>query len=304
MHTYDRAFLKDMVQLIPMNHIASVHALRLGLSSLDDLAMITIGELSGYDIQDIALQEASRKEVAKYNDTNRVQLVFVAKIFAEMMSAYEDLGGFVWAIQHRNSEGIFKRYFSSQTSAVGNCYNKILSSNIPTDPTLTLDVFMGVEVPKCVLPSLQELAGSVQQPILDGLTKLYSEGPKYLYKVANEYRANRDSLQTVFSKDGPPAGWEKYVNVILDMFPASTNRAPNTQSFPVKIFNKIKHRFVVADDLSAYADPAETVEFECARLSQEQTNVDAMILRTTSVARFMSQLAEALYHIDKAGFSL
>ena len=61
---------------------------------------------------------------------------------------------------------------------------------------------------------------------------------------------------------------------------------------------------VQADDLSAYADPVEAVEFECATLSQEQASVEAMIQRTASVGKFMSQLAEGLYYIDKAGFSL
>jgi hypothetical protein len=151
---------------------------------------------------------------------------------------------------------------------------------------------------------LQELDGSVQQPILDGLTKLYSEGPKYLYKVAKEYRANLDDAQIVFSKDSPPAGSENYINVIIDVLPSSTTSAASTRSYPIETFNKIKHRFMVADDLSAYADPAEVVEFVTVRISQEPANVEGMILRTTSVARFMSQLAEGLLYIDKAGFSL
>jgi len=304
METSDRAFLKDMAQFIPMNHIAAVHALRQGLSTLDDIAMLTVGELSAYDIQDVALQEASRKEVAKYNDTYRVQRILIAKIFAEWISSYEDLGGLVWAIQHRNSEGIFKRYLNSGVNDVGNCYSTILKSNIPTDPALTLDTLMGIEVAKCALPSLKDLAGSVQQPILDALTKLYREGPKFLYDVANEYRAKRDSLQKVFSKGRPPVGWENDINIIIDVFPSSTTRVPSTRSFPADTFNKIKHRFVVADDLSAYADLAEAVEFECAALSQEQANIDGMMQRIASVGRFMSQLAAALYYIDKAGFSL
>src|ERR1051326_2997786 len=146
-----------MVQFIPMNHIASVHTLRQGLSTLDDIAILTVAELSGYDIQDIALQEASRKEVAKYNDTYRIQRILIAKIFAEWISSYEDLGGFIWAIQHRNSEGIFKRYLNSGVNDVGNCYNTILKSDIPTNPTLTLDALMGIEVAQCALPSLKEL---------------------------------------------------------------------------------------------------------------------------------------------------
>jgi hypothetical protein len=144
MRTSDRTFINDMVQFIPMNHISTVYTLRQGLSALDDIAMLTVGELACYDIRDVAFQEASRKEAAKYNDMYRIQRILIAKIFAEMISAYEDLGGLVWAIQHRNSAGIFKRYLSSKTSDVGNCYNKILSSNIPADPTLSLDIFMGI----------------------------------------------------------------------------------------------------------------------------------------------------------------
>ena len=304
MQTYDRTFLKDMAQLNPMNHVSTVYALRLGLSALDDLAMLTIGELAAYNMQDPASQEVSRQQVAQYDDTYRVQRILIAKIFAEMMSAYEDLGGFVWAIQHRNSDGIFKRYLKSETSAVGSCYKAILESAIPTDPTLTLDILMGIEVPACSLPSLKDLAGHVEQSVLDSLTGLYQEGPQFLYKVATEYRATRDSLGRVFTKDTPPADWEKYVNIIVDMLPSSTTRVSNTRSFPADMFNKIKHRFMVADDLSAYADPAEAVEFETARLSQEPANVEAMMKRIVSVARFTGQLAEGLYYIDKAGFSL
>jgi hypothetical protein len=304
MQTSDRAFLKDMVQFIPMNHISTVYALRQGLSTLDDIAMLTVGTLAGYDIQDLALQEASRKEVAKYNDTYRIQRILIAKIFAELISSYEDLGGLVWAIQHRNPEGIFKKYLNSKTSDVGNCYKSILESDIPTDPALTLDALMGIEVAKYALPSLQELAGSVQQPVLNSLTQLYQQGPKFLYNVAKEYRAKRDSLQRIFSKDSPPAGWENYINIIVDVLPSSTTRVPNIRSFPADTFNKVKHRFVVADNLSAYADPTEAVEFECATLDQEQANVEGMIQRIASVGKFMSQLAEGLYYIDKAGFSL
>lgn len=304
MKTSDRAFLKDMVQFIPMNHIASVHTLRQGLSTLDDIAMLTVAELSGYDIQDITLQEASRKEVTKYNDTYRIQRILIAKIFAEWISSYEDLGGFIWAIQHRNSEGIFKRYLNSGVNDVGNCYNTILNSDIPTNPALTLDALMGIEVAQCALPSLKELTGSIQQPVLDGLTKLYHEGPKFLYNVAKEYRAKRDSFQKVFSKGSPAAGWEQNINIIIDVFPSTTSRVPSNRSFPADTFNKIKHRFMVADDLSAYNDLAEVVEFEIAAISQEQANVEAMIQRIISVGKFMSQFAEGLYLIDKAGFSL
>jgi hypothetical protein len=70
--------------------------------------------------------------------------------------------------------------------------------------------------------------------ILDAITKLYLEGPKFLYDVAIEYRAKRDSFQKVFSKGSPPIGWENDINIIIDLFSSSTTRVPSTRSFSLK----------------------------------------------------------------------
>jgi hypothetical protein len=43
MQTRDQAFLEDMCQFISMNRIATMYALRQGLSNLDNLAILTRG---------------------------------------------------------------------------------------------------------------------------------------------------------------------------------------------------------------------------------------------------------------------
>src|SRR5204863_22444 len=106
---------------------------------------------------------------------------------------------------------------------------KDMAQLIPMNHIAAVHALMGIEVATCCLPSLEDLAGSVQQPILDALTKLYHEGPKFLYDVAKEYRAKRDSFQKVFSKGSPPLGWEKDINIIIDVFPSSTARVPSTR---------------------------------------------------------------------------
>ena len=61
-------------------------------------------------------------EVAEYREEERVQSILVSKIFAEYVTAFEDLGALGYAIRNRGTIGVFEQYLTSETRDAGNFF--------------------------------------------------------------------------------------------------------------------------------------------------------------------------------------
>jgi hypothetical protein len=295
MQTRDQAFLEDMCQFISMNRIATMYALRQGLSNLDNLAILTRGSFHSDETWDDNTGDALMQEVKQNNDTERIQRIIIAKMFAEMMAAFEDLGAIGFAIKHRNPEGIFGQYFNSKPSEVGSFFDEILRSDVSNHPETSLNILLR-------LPSLVDLGDSVQKEVFDSLKHKYDLIPKQFYHVAKQYRVRKESVQKLHTQNVPPPGWEKRINIITGIiFP---NDAQKNTSVSSDAFNKIKHRFVVAENLSAYANLSETYSIDLVALSQDEEYVQGMRDNTVLVGKVMSELAAMLIMLDQAGVNI
>jgi hypothetical protein len=125
----DQAFLEDIRRTISLNHIVAARAL---WQSLDDPGSTAVWAIAArYNSGPITVLtndviESFRDEVIRRNDIGRVSGILMAKLYAELMATYEDLGAFCLAIRERNNTsqqfrslplGIFGRYLGSRTNA-------------------------------------------------------------------------------------------------------------------------------------------------------------------------------------------
>ncbi len=89
MNTRDRAFLHDMQYLISLNRIAAVRTLYEGIRTHEAIARDTLQTIySDRSASAIAAQ------VTELNEGSRIIQILVAKIFVELLAAWEDLGAF------------------------------------------------------------------------------------------------------------------------------------------------------------------------------------------------------------------
>src|SRR5450755_4448574 len=91
----DRAFLQDMANFIYLNHVATAFSLAEGINNAPMIAAKAIRGIHG---QPHEFMEASRQE-ALINDLSEkriasVQSIMIAKVFAELIATYENLGAF------------------------------------------------------------------------------------------------------------------------------------------------------------------------------------------------------------------
>lgn len=204
-------------------------------------------------------------------------------------------GAIGFAIKHRNPEGIFGRYFNSKPSEVGSFFDDILRSDVPNHPETSLDILLR-------LPSLVDLGDSVQKEVFDSLKYKYELIPKQFYHVAKQYRVRKESAQKLHTQNVPPPEWEKRINIITGIiFPNDVQKNTSVSS---DAFNKIKHRFVVAENLSAYANLSEAYSIDLVALSQEEEYVQGMRDNTVLVGKVMSELAAMLIMLDQAGVNI
>lgn len=288
----DRAFLNEIVQFTHMNHIAAICILRRtlekGESELEDVAL-----WSRWRMQQGVDPNQLREEVKTNHDAARIERIVVAKMFAELMSAYEDLGGLGFAIKYRKDLGVFKRYLSSSTAEAAGFLTEILRLDIPNDPTITLDAIL-------TLPSLMDLKGQLNSQLYTGFDHDYHFIPKTLYQVAEQYRTEALTLQRILDPNNPPdADWAEAINVLLGVGPAPSSVV---QKNPVRAFNKIKHRFMLTDDLPVYMGNSATGDVvEYGAFPLEPSWVDNFMPYSVAAGGILAELAALLVHLDQAG---
>ena len=110
MNPRDRAFLYELTQFTHKNHIASAYIYRARLNSpelLEDVAVFAGDQLRHY-----ASREEAVADVRAHGEAKAIERIICAKIFAEFVSACEDLGALGDAIRNRARNGVFLRYMS------------------------------------------------------------------------------------------------------------------------------------------------------------------------------------------------
>ncbi|OLD84077.1 MAG: hypothetical protein AUF64_02935 [Chloroflexi bacterium 13_1_20CM_54_36] len=179
--------------------------------------------------------------------------------------------------------------------------NRIDGNNL-NDPPVTLGDLLK-------LPPISDLQEHVLQQPLKQLEQDYLERPKLLYDIAKFYMGKvgdawkiapdmPPSEQTV-SQEASTAGVESYIHVIAEVIPVGT--LPPQDKIATAIYNKIKHIFLVTENLSAYVDQTDPIQIVSAPLKRDPTLVQDWIDGIKSAAGFMNDIASLLLFLDHLG---
>ncbi len=294
MNRRDRTFLTELAQFTHKNHIASAYIYRTRLNSreeLEDVAVFTEDRLRHYASLEIALED-----VRKHNEAKAIERIICAKIFAEFVSACEDLGALGDAIKHRNKEGIFLRYLSSSVGQAASFFDdSVLPLDVLNDPSVTIGTLLD-------LPDVGVLASKFSPGDYDEIQNSFRNQAINLYIAATMYRDKIGTQTRTVSGGGDlPSEKEDEIHIILDVRPAG-DASKQKGGIYSRTLNKVKHRFMVTDQLRDYAQVGVSDTIEYAVLRPGMT--DAFVDSTVAVAGTMAELASFLIHLDMAGVAL
>lgn len=292
MDSRDRAFLYELTQYTHKNHIVSTYVYRTRLNSLEQMEEVAV--FASDQLRHYASREAAAEDVRVHGEAKGIERIICAKIFAEFVSACEDLGALGDAIRNRGRNGIFLRYMSSQVSETASFFDHVLSHDVLNDPSVTLGTLLG-------LPDVAVLASrfspedyaEVQQSFRNQAINVYAAGSMYRDKLGAQIKTATGSI--------PPTAQADEMYILLDIRPAGSASAQRG-GIHSRAFNKIKHRFMVTDQLNDYVLTGATDTIEYAILRPEM--IDAFFESTVAVAGTMAELAAFLLHLDAAGVTL
>jgi hypothetical protein len=299
-----------MANFIYMNHVATAFSLAEGINTAPMISEKTVRGLHG---QPHELMEASQQEALINELTQRriasVQSIMIARVFAELIATYENLGAFGWAIRKRKTEGrgIFSWYAETRDGGYSQFYQYIINridGRNPSDPLVTLGDLLK-------LPPISVLQEFVPQELMKQLERDYLERPKLLYDIAKFYMGQVGDAWRIApitpagqstSQEASTAGMDSYIHVIIEAIPIGA--APQKDKITTEIYNKIKHVFMVTENLPAYADPSDPIQMVFASLKRDPALVQEWIDSIKSVAGFINDIASLLLFLDHFGASL
>jgi hypothetical protein len=304
----DRAFLQDMVNFIYLNHVVTAFSLAEGINNAPMIAARAIRGIHGqpHELIESSHQEALVNELSEKRIAS-VQSIMIARVFAELISAYENLGAFGWAIKKRKTDGrgIFSWYTETRDGGYAQFYQRVINrieNRRPTDPPVTLGDLLK-------LPPISDLQGHFPQELIRKLEQDYLERPKFLYDIAKIYEGKIGNFWQV--RTMPPAvpvvnqeisSAESYIHIIADIIPVGS--PPPQSKITTEIYNKIKHVFLVTENVEAYADQANPIQLVFASLKRDPAVVQDWINGIKSVAGVMNDIASLLILLDHFGIPL
>ncbi len=309
MRQRDRAFLLNVAQFIYMNRVATAYTLAQSITNPGPIANLTVRGIHGqpHPLLGSAHQEALVNELSQARIAS-IQSIMVARIFAELIAAYEDLGAFCWAVRIRNShreKGIFVNYIKTRNGDSTQFFQHVIrevSNSTPEKLSIGLDDLLN-------LPPQGEIEGKVPQELHSMVERDFQEKPKYFYDTARFYTADLGEVwqlatatEQVATQSTPTQGAESYINVILDALPAGTS--PNHSKITTEVYNKIKHIFMLTENLSAYADPTDSIHIVHASLKRDHAVVQDWLNGIKSAAGTVNDIASLLILLEGFGVAL
>jgi len=311
----DRTFLQDMANFIYMNHVATAFSLAEAINTAPMIAAKTVRGIHGqpHELLEASLQEGLINELTQRRIAS-VQSIMIARIFAELIATYENLGAFGWAIRKRKTEGkgIFSWYAETRDGGYAQFYQGVINridGNRPHDPPITLGDLLK-------LPSISDLQVPLQehvpQQLLKQLEQDYLERAKLLYDIAKLYMGRVGDAWKI-APHMPPAeqhrsheastfGAESYIHVITEVLPVGTQLPQD--KITTAIYNKIKHVFLVTENLSAYADQTDPIQIASAPFKRDPVVVQDWIDGIKSAAGLVNEIASLLLVLDHCGIAL
>jgi len=276
----DRVFLKDYADLAAKNHLYAALALEQALVSPRG----HVGLLeSSRAIHEVEL--ASSEQMV--SEAGRFQVICQAKIFAEMVAAFEDFGALCHAIATRSEREIMVGYLRCSVGQVDRFFRRVLSA---TSPTLEEHL---------LLPNRAVVLASTPKDLGAILSDSYNELPQILAGAAQHYATMPDRTHAV-ALSQPGADWREHINIFVDAVPVG-RKAPSDAVMHRRVFEKIKHRFLVLTEIADYAQAGGDPEFHGVSYPRTQDALENMIMHLDELTRFARDLPYMLLSLDKHG---
>ena len=243
---HDLVFLRDYMEFGWLNHVVAGTALyRAGRYShavaTDTHALIDL------PAPNERLPRSEARSRAKEQGTAiRVQHIVLARLFAQYINAVEDFGALLFAIRNRNKDGLFFQYANSETSDVANAFDQILNTK-----KFSLHRFLRIPPPQALRTMLSK------QDLLYVETH-WSDLSQSIKDIAARYREVLP--HTALRRLGAfklPDDWQDHLWVILEYAPKTRPAEPHDIHPVVGSYNKIKHRFLMVEDLERFLNATD-----------------------------------------------
>lgn len=284
MNKIDRAFLNNYVHFAYMGHAATAVALWNGLRNADKIAGEMIAEIEQIELED-GLDTSK-----KYNESARVQTILIAKLMSEFVNSMEDCISLFAAIQQRNvhGKGITVTY-SDIRNLHGYCDKYVLVARPDQDISILLSI-----------PSLEFL----QETIKD--KKLYAD-IEYSYRncftsIRQVTEMFREQGFNKFSTNRQTKDYPKNtLNVVVEIEEKTNKEIPKFSSPAfVAAHNKIKHRFLVFEDMTelGIAASEENYWIHYGHYPRNSKSVQVFYSNIFSICRISAEVAALILRLD------
>lgn len=281
----DKVFLREFVSLPYMGKSVSAIGLYQTGFEAEKTAELVHQQVLLMD------QEKARAKAKKEGDAQRVQIVVIAKLLAEIVGGVEDLGALCYAIKNRHSESIFIRYVLSKSEPSN--YHKFV-----------VDSLLGIGLHELLsIPRLDDLKKQFKNDPekIKGFEQLYYPTTAQIIAAAKMYK----DLGTPVIEDPNPGD---YAYVICDVIDTKKLHKEDTRGDLVRKYNKIKHRFLVFEDRARLNAAMETQNIELeivwSMISRKPEDVLNLYNKTMEVSRCLFTVAGLLIILEDNGLDL
>ena len=216
MDARDRAFLYELAQITHKNHITSTCIYRTQLNSLQQLE--SVAAIVSNQLRHYASSEEAIEDVQTHGEAKAIERIICAKIFAEFVSACEDLGALGDAIKNRSGNGVFMRYMSSSVAQAASFYDHVLSYDVQNDLSVTLGTLLG-------LPDVAVLANRFLPDDYAKIQQSFRNMAVNLFVAAASYRDRIGAQIKTATGSAPLAEQGDEMYILLDVRPAGSASA-------------------------------------------------------------------------------
>jgi len=271
----DRAFLREYIQFGYMHHVIAAEALRSAYERSHEIAIAMRQQIGRTD------RPTAEATASRLNDGARVQTVVVARLLSEYASAIEDLGALMHAIRHRRRRGVLVGYLDAPVSAAADVLDRLMGRG-----EKGLDWLLR-------LPPLSALEERFDRATLAGLRHDYEALGERLAQIADQYR-NPGPQGVVTDVVGVP---EDHVAIVLGLIAPGDEAPERRGGLLVQAHNKIKHRFMVIEDIATLGVAAGG-NLLYTHYPREPRAVWGLVQNITQVALVGGELAALLLTVD------
>jgi len=276
---HDKEFLYELIDIQylekPVTSVALYHA---GVSPQWTTDLLY---KSGMELNEEAESSTPKRDLA-----GRIQRVVTAKLIAELVSTLENFGSFCYAVKYRHNRSIFSHY-ALNTKRHNDFFNEIeKQSSSLTDLTNMLGI-----------PTVAELEETLSSEAYFHISRMYTNLAEDIKRATAIYKAKLNE-----DKDNSP--YEFYVAYHTE---DEACPPPKNQEDLVKLYNKIKHRFLLFgseqrvkqfESALSEEDSPNGLKVQFISISITQESIDQIFKTIKLITLSMKSIASILLYLD------